>query len=512
MTGSLLGRLTRRSSLKGNIAANYAGRIWEAAMSVAFVPLYIRYLGAEAYGVIGIVALIQAFMLILDFGLTPTLTRETARFEAGERDPLHVKDLVRSGESIMLAVAALIIAAIAIAGSFISSEWMRPEALSEATISNALVVAGALIATRLFESIYRGALYGLERQLLANAIAAVFATLRGAGAVVVIAAFDGGLQGFFAWQLAISVLAVLAMRISVAFSLPPTDRGGRFSLSSLSTVWQFAAGMVMISVLSLAATQADKIVLSRMIPLKEFGYYVFAANVALVVELVFAPAMTAVYPRIVGHIARKEEAKLRAGFHRMARIVAALTAPIAALLVIFGESLIRVWSGDPVLASNVGPLLSIIAIGTFLHAQCGLPYYVQLGYGWTSLSVWTNTAALLITIPSLLFLVPRFGAFAGAWTWVAVASIYFFVALQVMFARYLKEERATFFFADVGLPAIAAFGTMALCSVVFAPVPATLVGTLFTLAASLGLSFAASAGSALAVDTVFARRQPTAAP
>lgn len=510
MTSSRLARFTHRSSLKGNVAANYAGRIWEAMMSVAFVPLYIRYLGAEAYGVIGIVALIQGFMLILDFGLTPTLTRETARFEAGELDPLYIKDLIHSVEIITLTVAAIIVVGMTSTASLISSDWIRADALSEATIANALMIGGALVATRLFESIYRGALYGLQRQLLANAIAASFATIRGGGAVVVIAAFDGGLQGFFGWQLAMSVLAAITMRLSVGSSLPCTERSGSFSLSSLSAVWQFAAGMVVISILSLAATQADKIVLSRMISLQEFGYYVFAANVALVIELVFAPAMTAVYPRIVGHIARNEDIALRATFHRMARIVAALTAPIAAFLVIFGESLIRVWSGDAPLASNVGPLLSILAVGTFLHAQCVLPYYVQLGYGWTSLAVWTNMAALLITIPSLLFLVPRFGALAGAWTWVAVASVYFFVALQIMFSRYLKEERATYFVADVGLPATAGFAIMWLCSILFATVADTVFESLFTFGASLALSLAASAGLALAVDAIFDRKGTSA--
>ena len=504
---SLAERVTRQSSLRGNVVANYAGRLWEAAMSVAFVPLYIAYLGAEAYGVIGMVALIQAFMLILDFGLTPTLTRETARFEAGERDALYVKDLVRSVETVTLAVAIVIVAAVALAASFISSDWVRAASLGETSIADAITIGGALIATRLFESIYRGALYGLQRQVLANAIAAIFATVRGGGAVLVIALTDSGLREFFAWQLGISVLAVVAMRVSVRSSLPHGGRHGRFSWSSLSAVWQFAAGMLMISILSLAATQADKIVLSRLISLEDFGYYVFAANLALVIQLVFAPAMTAVYPRIVGFIAKAQDVELRATFHRMARIIAALTAPIAALLVIFGETLIRVWSGDPVLASNAGPLLSIIALATFLHAQCVLPYYVQLGYGWTSLSVWTNAAALFITVPSLIFLVPRFGAMAGAWTWLAVASVYFFVALQVMFARYLRGARSTFFFGDVAVPALAAFGTTALCSLGFNGLPDTLLANLFLLTASLALSFTASAGSALAIHAKLGRRE-----
>jgi O-antigen/teichoic acid export membrane protein len=467
-------------------------------MSIAFVPLYIRYLGVEAYGVVGLLAVIQAFMLILDFGMTPTLMRESALFEAGEHEALRIKDLIRSVESVALAICILLVIAVAIAASYISGHWVRAQSLNPGTISESLMIGGALIAIRLFESIYRGTLYGLHRQFLCNGIAAIFATLRGAGAVAVIALFHAGLPGFFAWQVGISALAVLTMRLSVGHALPPTPRPGQFSVPVLSSVWQFATGMLMVSVLSLAATQADKIVLSRMIALKDFGYYVFAANVALVIELSFAPAMTALYPYIVDAISKKREDDLRATFHQTASLVAALTAPVAALLVVFGAKLILTWSGDARLASNTGPLLSIIAIGTFLHAQCLLPYYVQLGYGWTSLSAWTNAAALLITIPSLLFLAPHFGAFAGAWTWLAVASIYFFIALQVMFRRYLRQERLAFYFVDVGPPALAAFGVTGLCSVVLAAVPGSFLGNVFTLGASLTLSLIASVGSALA--------------
>ena len=39
-------------SLKKNILANCLGQGWSAVMGLAFIPLYIRYLGMEAYGLI----------------------------------------------------------------------------------------------------------------------------------------------------------------------------------------------------------------------------------------------------------------------------------------------------------------------------------------------------------------------------------------------------------------------------------------------------------------------------
>ena len=74
-------------------------------MGLAFIPLYIRFLGIEAYGLIGLFALLQAWLSLLDMGLTPTLGREMARFTGGSRSAESIRDLLRSIEFIALAIA-----------------------------------------------------------------------------------------------------------------------------------------------------------------------------------------------------------------------------------------------------------------------------------------------------------------------------------------------------------------------------------------------------------------------
>lgn len=51
-------------------------------MGLVFVPLYIKFLGMEAYGLIGFFATLQALFSILDLGLGATLNRELARASA----------------------------------------------------------------------------------------------------------------------------------------------------------------------------------------------------------------------------------------------------------------------------------------------------------------------------------------------------------------------------------------------------------------------------------------------
>ena len=57
--------------LKRNLVANYLGQSWSAVMGLAFIPLYIHYLGMEAFGLIGLFAVMQAWLTLLDAGMTP---------------------------------------------------------------------------------------------------------------------------------------------------------------------------------------------------------------------------------------------------------------------------------------------------------------------------------------------------------------------------------------------------------------------------------------------------------
>ena len=53
-------------SLARNAAANYVGQFYVAGISIVVVPLYIKYLGIEAYGLVGVFSMIQAWFQMLD--------------------------------------------------------------------------------------------------------------------------------------------------------------------------------------------------------------------------------------------------------------------------------------------------------------------------------------------------------------------------------------------------------------------------------------------------------------
>ena len=66
-----------RSSLRLNIAANYAGQMYSALIGLVMVPVYLKWMGPEAFGLIGFFALIQSWAQLLDLGFSASVARES---------------------------------------------------------------------------------------------------------------------------------------------------------------------------------------------------------------------------------------------------------------------------------------------------------------------------------------------------------------------------------------------------------------------------------------------------
>lgn len=441
-------------SLKRNLVANYLGQAWTGLIGLAFIPLYVSYLGIESFGLIGLFTLLQTWFTLLDLGMTPTLGREMARFTAGARSAQSIRDLLRSIEVISVGIALLIAALIAMMSSWLAAEWLNVNQLEPESVAYAIALMGGVIALRFVEGLYRGGLMGLQRQVYVNAANGLYATLRAAGAVAVLAWWSPTIEAYFLWQFGVSIASAATFAVAVYRHLPEAPTPARFSRQALAGIRTFAAGMLATSVLAMLLTQVDKVLLSRLLMLEEFGYYTLAATVAAAIYLLVTPVTQSFYPRLTELSVSGDARELARVYHRGAWLVTVLATPGALMLVVFGEHLILVWSGDPNLAARVAPLLTLLACGTLLNGYMYMPYMLQLANGWTSLAVRINFFAVAGVVPTILWITPRYGALGAAWVWVGLNLLYLLVGVQLMHRRLLSEEKWSWYWHDVLAPGL----------------------------------------------------------
>jgi hypothetical protein len=189
--------------------------------------LYIRFMGIEAYGLVGFFATLQALFSLLDLGLSATMNREMARYSVQPDKAQEARDLVRTLEVGYWAMGIVIGIVVLVLSPFIAHDWVKAEKLAPAALQQAVVMMGLAIAFQWPTGFYAGGLMGLQRQVLLNVINTGVATLRGAGAILILWLLSPTIQAFFGWQVLTSVLQTLL----TAFYFGGFDVGGRRSLA-----------------------------------------------------------------------------------------------------------------------------------------------------------------------------------------------------------------------------------------------------------------------------------------
>lgn len=449
-------------SLKKNVLANYFGQSWSALMGIAFIPLIIKYLGVEAYGLIGVFAMLQVWFSLLDMGMTPTLNREMARSIAGAHTSRSIRDLLRSLEVICFLAALATGFAIWLSSDWLAAHWLRSEKLSVADVSRSISVMAFVVSLRFIEGLYRGALVGFQKQVWLNVVGAVFATVRWGGVVCVLKWVAPSIGAFFLWQGMMSVITILTFTLVLYRNLPAYTQPARFSWFQLQGVWPFAGGMMAQTLLTLLLTQVDKVILSRLLSLEMFGYYTLAGTFAGVLIQLISPITQAYFPRFTELVTKGDTAALIRIYHQGAQLVTILVVPAALLFIFFGEDIILLWGGSAALARNVVPLLALLAVGTMLNGLVHIPYMLTLAYGRPGLFVRVNIAAVIVLVPAILLAAPRYGAMGAAWIWIILNSGYLLISSRILYRRLLKTELWPWYMHDIIQPAAGAILTAAI--------------------------------------------------
>jgi len=285
------------------------------------------------------------------------------------------------------------------------------------------------------------------------------------------------------------------MLVALYRRVPITLRLANFSATALRSVWKFAGGMLVLAVLSLLLTQMDKLILSKLLSLEQFGYYSLAATVANLLYMVVMPISQAYYPHFSALLVQKDVEGLAHSYHKAAQLVSVVAGSLAFLLIAFGDHVVFLWTHDLALAQRISPLVSVLALGTLLNGLLWIPHQMLLAHGITRIAVRTNLVAILVVLPALWWITPRYGAWGAAWVWVALNSCFLMFNMQLMYRLILQSQRRTWYLQDVGLPVLALAVVAAICHSGF-PRPSTVTSTFVTLAAALSALLAASSLSA----------------
>ncbi len=459
-------------NLRRNILASYATQIYVTLVGILILPLYLKHMGAEAYGLVGFFTMLQAWFNLLDMGLTPTVARETARFRGGATDALSYRRLLRALQLIFFVVAFVGGGAMFIFSGLIADGWLKVQTLPLAQVQLALQLMAVGVALRWMSGLYRGCISGSEELVWLGGFNAFVATLRFVGVLPILIWVGHSPAAFFSYQLFVAVVELAGLAVKAYGLFPAVPPGQKLGWSPASLfvpikpMLKFSLTIAFTSSVWVLVTQTDKLVLSKLLPLADYGYFTLAVLAASGVMMISGPISGALLPRMARLQAEGDEAGLISLYHKATQMVAVIAIPACLVLAFFAEQVLWVWTGDAYVAAQAAPVLRLYALGNGFLAMTAFPYYLQFAKGDLKLHLIGNALFMLLLIPSIVWATSRYGVTGAGYAWLGSNAVYFFAWVPLVHGRLLKGLQVQWLSQDIGPIALPTIATISLLSYV----------------------------------------------
>ena len=431
-------------------------RIWTAFIGIILVPLYVKMIGVESYGLIAFYSTLAGTLAILDVGLSASISRQTAILQTQPNKQKELNDLLFSVEVLNWVIAVAVGIIIMVLSYPIAMYWIKAKDLSISSIQHAVILMGIVFAFQFPSSVYTGVMVGLQKQIANAVINFIFSTLKAIGVLIVLKLISPTIEYYFLWQVVITLLLTLAMRIYVRKKISIKNVRPAFSLVQLKTIWRFAAGMAGISLVSFFIVQIDKIVVSKMLLLEYVGYYNLAFLVAGTINTIVSPMQSIVYPKLTSLVATNNTKELTLLYHKSCRWISVIVFPIGFVLILFAKEILFFWTGNTTLTNETAPILQVCTIGTLCNCMMWVPYFYTLAKGNTKFGLYQNIIASVILVPLLFWWTGKYGALGASFVWLTVNAGIILVSLPIFHHLYFKNGMWHWFKKDVVMPLLAA--------------------------------------------------------
>lgn len=441
------------TSLKKNIIASYLSQAYVVLAGILVLPFYITEMGPEAYGLVGFFAMLQAMFGLLDLGLTPTIGRETARYRAGAHTDVMFSQLYRTLNLIFIGIALLGGGALFLFAGTIAEKWLNIEALTVQEVVFALQVMAISVALRWMTGLYRGVVTGSEQLVWLSGFNVFIATLRFLLVFPMMWQYGATPTVFFSYQLGVALIEFAGLWLKANQLKPKLIAEQKaqlvWSLKPIKPYLTFALSIALTSGLWVIVTQTDKLIMSNLLTLENYGYFTLAVLVAAGIMMIGGPISGAIMPRMAKLEAEGKREELIKVYRNATQLITVIAGSVSIMLVVFAEPILYVWTGEQKIVETAAPILQLYAAGYGLIVVGAFPYYLQYALGKLKLHIIGSILFVLILLPTLWVATEQFGMIGAGYAWLMINILYFMIWTAVIHKIYVPGLHIKWLVTDI---------------------------------------------------------------
>lgn len=394
----------------GNFLANYGGKLWGFISIYIFVPIYIRFLGIESYGIISVYSLVIAIIGFIDSGFSSSIIKEFS----GNTSDEYRRNLLYKIERFYIVSCLFVSTSICMFSSILVNTWFKIDDIPSEKLSLYIKLIGIGVPLQLLSSLYFGALIGLQQHITANYYQIIWNVVRSSGVVALFFFYKSSLEVFFIWQIFSVVLYLIVIRWKVFYSIRGIFWGSpekNFKIDG--ALIKYICGVTLMAIISSISSQADKVITSSFLSLKQFGLYSVAGTIAQIPLLISTPFATTVFPTLSFKAQNKTLQEQSFSFITFSLILNPIILCSGIYLYLYMDILLKLWMGEH--RFSTVELNQILFIGRFLVVGSSfialqlLSFYTLMSKGKTKFSIIQSVFQVVIGLPLMFFLIRKIG-------------------------------------------------------------------------------------------------------
>jgi len=412
--------VARSMTLARNTVYNLVGSAIPLATSLVTVPIYLRVIGLERYGLLAICWVVLGYMEVFEFGLGTATAQRVALLKDGGRETRSEAVWASLLLSLTLGTAGALL--LPVLGPLVLDAAMSQRSIFTNEVAHAIGWLSLLVPLTTCHSALSGALQGREEFLRLNIINSCGSTAVTIAPLAAAICFSPELRILVIALIAVRVLTVAMLLVACRNSVPlgPPKLPSREALTSLLSfgAWVTGEGLLVPILLS-----AEKLAIGWFRTATAVSVYMIPFNILSRLLMLPQSLAAALIPRFAKIGPREADQTSRDGL----RNLELLTTPISIFAILALKPFLNVWIGSA-LASECAPVGFVLIAGFWFNSCNHVPYARLIGIGRPDLVV-----KLIQILPylALLYVTVRYAGVVGAaavWSTRAAVELLLFLA------------------------------------------------------------------------------------
>ena len=396
-------------SLARNTAYNLIGSAIPLTASLVTVPIYLKVIGLERYGLLAICWVVLGYMEVFEFGLGTATAQRVALLKDSEGE--NRSNIVWGSLVLSLTLGAtggLLLAAL---GPAVLHAAMEQRSTFTREVADSVVWLALLVPLTTCHSALAGALQGRERFLRLNLIRGIGSAALAVAPLAAAILLGPGLRVLVVALVVVraSTVAALLAACRSAVPLSPAKLPSPSNLKSLLSFGGWVTGEGLLAPLLLSA---EKLAIGWFRTATAVSLYMIPFNLLSRLLLLPQSLAGALIPRFAGTDEEQAEETTREAL----RNLELLTTPLAILALLALKPFLLVWIG-PTLADDCAPIGILLIVGFWFNSFSHVPYAQLIGTGRPDLVVKVTLLQFLPYLALLYVVVPTAGVIGAALAW-----------------------------------------------------------------------------------------------